>query len=104
MTVSLCAVSGTTLDPTGTAIVGAVVKSNLTAPTIDVNNNVLLQHETQTTTDSSGNFTLNLVQGTSQIVAFEFPPNSTDSNRRVTFSIIVPSTSTANFYSLVMEI
>ena len=103
MSVALCTITGALLDPTGTGIAGANVKTNIVSPFLDANNNLLIQKETQVTTDSSGNFTLSLVQGSSVVVAMEFPPNSTDSNRRQTFSILVPFTLTASFSNLVTE-
>lgn len=101
---AICTITGTIVDSTATGINGATIKFNVTAPQLDVANNLIMPFEVNTTSNSSGVFTLALDQGISGICAIEYPPNSTDSNRRHTFSILVPATSTATFASLITEI
>jgi len=100
---STCVVSGTILDPSATAVSGAIVKFNLVNPAMDASNAVVVPKEVQTSTASDGTFSLTLDRGVSGILALEFPPNSLDSNRRYTYSIIVPNAATATLASLITE-
>lgn len=93
-----CAVSGTLLDLGGGAIIGATVRFSSASPTLDASFSLLMPKEVRTTTDASGVWTLNLVQGMSGDIIIEYPPNSTDSTLPYYFSIVVPSQSTADFY------
>jgi hypothetical protein len=98
-----CVVSGTLIDPSGTGIQGATIKANIVAPYLAGGTSLISPKEQSTQTNSSGVWSLTLIQGLSVIVAIEAPQNATDSNRRNTFSIIVPATSTATFENLVTE-
>lgn len=98
-----CSITGTIVDPTATAISGATVELRVTSPQLDASNNLVMPFTTSVTTNSSGVFTLIADQGISGIVTIDYPPNSTDSVRRYSYSILVPTASSANFYSLITE-
>lgn len=95
-----CTVSGTFLDPSGTAISGATVRFRVDSPTLDAASRLLLPKEITTTTASNGTWSLSIVQSTSGLVMFDCPPDLTNSPVRYTFSVIVPATLTASFASI----
>lgn len=98
-----CIVSGILVDPSSTPIEGAVISANIVVPYFVGSTDMIAPDEISTTTDSLGAWSLNLYKGLSCIVTIQYPPNSTDSRRRYNFSIIVPATDTASFFSLVTE-
>lgn len=99
-----CVVSGTVVDPSETGISGAVVKANVVTPNFNGGTSLIASKEISTTTAASGTWSLTLSQGLSVIVAIEFPPNSTNSNVRSTYSFTVPATTTASFSTLATEL
>jgi hypothetical protein len=104
MPLATCSVSGTLLDSTGSAVVSADVKFNVVLPvsstTIDA---LVVPKEVSTTTDSTGLFTLALLQSISGILTVQYPPNSKDSPRRYSYSIIVPASTVADIVDLITE-
>ena len=99
-----CAITGTLLDPTGTAISGATIELRVTSPQFDANNALVVPYTATVTTNSSGVFTLTADQGISAIITINYPPNSTDSTKKYAYSVVVPSASTATFASLATEL
>lgn len=97
-----CAVSGTLKDPSETVISGATVRANLVRP-VFVSTSLLMPAEVLTTSDSSGNFTLNLSQSLGYIVSIEYPPSALESSRRYNYTITTPATTTANLSTLATE-
>lgn len=98
-----CTITGTLVDPTGTAISGATVELRVTSPQFDASNALVMPYTASVTTNSSGGFTLTADQGISAVVTIDYPPNSTDSSRRYSYSVLVPSATSATFQSLVTE-
>lgn len=99
---ALCTVSGLLQDATATAISGATVRFNQVAPSFSTTILVPTK-EVSTTTASDGTWSLSLIQGLSGIVSIDFPPNATDSNRRVTYSVVIPASASATLQSLATE-
>lgn len=98
-----CAISGTLQDPGGVAVVTANIRFAVVVPQLAAAI-LLVPRQISTTTDSSGNFTLTLVQGISGTVIVEYPPNSSDAIRRYEYAILVPTATTAAFSSLITEL
>lgn len=97
-----CTVSGTIKDITETAISGAVIKANIIAPVFS-GTTQLVPKEVNTTSAADGTWSLALAQSQNYIVTVEFPPNSTDSRRRYSYSVTTPASSSANFSTLATE-
>lgn len=95
-----CVVSGTLVDASETAIASAVVKAKLLAPVFNATGSGVMPSEVSTTTDASGNFSLTLSQGQSFVVSIDYPPNSTDSSRRVNYTATTPASPTATFSTI----
>ena len=98
-----CTVSGVIKDVSDTAIAGVVVKANIVTPFF-VTTIHILPKEISDTSDSNGLWDLSLTQGCSAIVTMDFPGNSTDSAKKVTYAITVPSAATADFSTLATEL
>jgi hypothetical protein len=99
-----CTITGTLVDPTGTAISGAAVELRVTSPQFDASNSLVVPYTSTVTTDVSGVFTLIADRGISAVITIVYPPNATDSTRRYAYSVLVPSTPTANFHTLATEL
>lgn len=99
-----CSITGTLVDPTGAGISGATVELRISAPQFDAASNLVLPYVATTTTNSSGVFTLTADQGISAIITIDYPPNATDSIRRYSYSVSVPSSASATLQSLVTEL
>lgn len=99
-----CSITGTLVDPTGAAISGATVELRVTTPQFDAANALVVPYTSTVTTNASGVFTLTADQGISAIVTIVYPPNATDSGRRYSYSVLVPTASTAAFNSLATEL
>lgn len=97
-----CTVSGTIKDITETAVSGAVIKANIVVPVFS-GTTQLVPKEVSTTSASDGTWSLALSQSQGYIVSIEYPPNSTDSRRRYSYSITTPTSSSANFSTLATE-
>lgn len=100
---ALCAVSGSVKDPSETAISGAVIKANIVT-SFFVSTDQIVPKEISTTSSSLGAWTLNLSQAHSYLISIEFPPNTTDSSKKLSYSITTPATPTANFSALATEL
>jgi hypothetical protein len=99
-----CSITGTLVDPTGTAISGATVELRVSTPQFDAANALVVPYTSTVTTNASGVFTLIADQGISAILTIVYPPNATDSGRRYSYSILVPTASSANFNTLATEL
>lgn len=99
-----CTITGTLVDPTGTAISGATVELRVTAPQFDAASALVVPYTSTVTTNSSGVFTLTADQGISGVITIDYPPNSTDSVKRYAYSVVVPSATSATFASLATEL
>lgn len=101
---SVCAVSGTILDPSETAVSNAVIKATIFKPLFNAGGSLIVPDEISTTSASDGTWTLNISRGASCQIAIEYPPNTTNSRQRYNYAIIVPATSTALFSVLATEL
>lgn len=95
-----CAVSGTFLDSSNTAISGATVSFTIEQPVLDASARLLLPKTISTTTASDGTWTLSLAQQISGIVTLKLAINNTSPTTDYNFSIITPATTTATFQSV----
>lgn len=98
-----CAVSGTIKDASETAVSSCTIKANIVTPFV-VGTAFIVPKELSTTSDASGNWSLSLSQSQSYLISIEYPINSTDGKKRLTFSVTTPASSTANFSSLATEL
>lgn len=98
-----CAISGVLQDPSGTAVVGAVVKAKIVSPYFSTTIEIVPTEISTTSAASTGAWSLTLIQGASAIFTILYPPNATDSRRVITHSVAVPLTTTANFSDLATE-
>ncbi len=99
---ALCTVSGTIKTGSETAISGMSIKALPISAYFSTTIQIVPQ-EVTTTTDASGNWSLNLNQGGQFLITMFYPPNALDSARRASYSIIVPAAATADFSTLVTE-
>lgn len=99
-----CSITGTLVDPTGTAISGATVEIRVVSPQFDAAGSLVMPFTSLVTTNASGAFTLSADQGISAVITIDYPPDATDSNRRYSYSIVVPSAASATFQSLATEL
>lgn len=104
MPISTCTLSGTLLDPSGTALASVTVRARLAQVKIDTNSNILMPYELSTTTNASGVFSLTLVQGITVVLTIDLPPNATDTIRRRDFTLTIPATGTASLSTLLTEL
>lgn len=98
---SICIVTGTLVDSSTTGVSGATVKFRTVRAVLDASNSLVLPVEISTTTASNGSWTLNIDQGISGIMSFDFPPSVIGASQRQTYSIAVPASTSCPFYSLV---
>lgn len=98
-----CAVSGTLVDLSETAVSGATVRARILTPQFS-GTSLVVPYEISTTSSASGVWTLNMSQGVSAEVTIEYPPNSMDSSRKYTYAIAVPTAGTAAFSTLATEL
>ncbi len=101
-----CAISGAVVDASETAVGNVVVKFVVTTPYANGSaTNWFIPKEVSVTTSTlTGAWTMTLSQGLSGIMSFDYPPNSTDSARRIQYAIVVPATPTASFNTLATEL
>lgn len=104
---ALCTVSGTFTNVASDPIEFIKVKASIVTPFFDDDGNFISPTEKETVSDEDGEWSLDLLQGSSVVLTFEYPPNNidlyTDSYRRLTYSIEIPETSTANISDLIEE-
>lgn len=101
---STCVVSGTLVDASETGISNAVVRFKLVSGTANGSaTNFFAPEELNTVTASNGAWSLTLSRNLSGMITIDYPPNVTDSTKRLSYSVVIPNTSTATFNSLVTE-
>lgn len=98
-----CTVSGTLKDLSDTAISGAIIRAYVEQSVFSGTTQVA-PSEISTTSDAAGAWSLVIIQTLTCQVVIEYPPNTTDSRRRLTYSITVPASTTANFSTLAVEL
>lgn len=103
---TICTVSGTVKDATGTAISGVTVKASAIKPFIHSTDSSLITNtEALTTTASDGTWSLNLVETTTDsvtmTVTFIYTTGSNNPNDRRTYTILVPNSASSTFAALV---
>lgn len=99
-----CTVTGTLQDVTETPLDSVIVRFRITTLILNSTISVYIPKEVSTSTASDGSFTLTLAQGISGILTIDYPPNSIDSARKYTYSIIIPAASSATLPSLITEL
>lgn len=103
MAISTCAISGTITDVGGNGVENATVVAYVTNPFI-AGTDWVPASQVEATTDSSGDFTITVIQTTSIsrtiTIAILFPDGAT-SEKRVEYTVTVPDSSTANFEDLI---
>lgn len=96
-----CAVSGTIIDPSGTAVLSAMVLARVVQSTIS-GTSLVTPVQISTETDSSGNWTLTIQQSISVIFTVSYPPLVTEATRFENFTANIPAAATAQFTSIVV--
>lgn len=94
-----CVVSGTFINPQGTAISGATVRFNLQTPVLDSTGNLLMPKEVTTTTAVDGTWSLSLIQSIAGNLTLDLNPTTNAPVIRYNFSLVIPATTTATFAS-----
>lgn len=93
-----CTVSGTVLDPSGTAISGVRVEFNTQTAAASVE-----PQQAATTTATNGTWSLVLVQGLGGIFTIKIPQSSIAPVTPYTFNANIPVATTATFASVVVD-
>ncbi len=96
-----CAVSGTILDPSGTAITSVTVYARVTQPTLS-GVSLITPLQISTATDASGNFTLTVQQSISVVFTVQYPAIGTEPKRLFSYTGNIPATATASFSSVIV--
>lgn len=94
-----CALTGTLVDPSGTAVASATISACIITPVFDAGGSFVVPKEISTSTNASGVFTLTLDQAVVITLTIQYPPNATDAIRRYNYNFTVPSAATASFNS-----
>lgn len=110
MSATVCAVSGNIKDISGMGFAGAVITATTVSGFLHPDGTFYPNYTVSTTSDSNGDWTLNLVEtettatatepSVSYIVTLDYLTGASLTYRKV-YSIIVPNTSTALFKDLV---
>jgi hypothetical protein len=95
-----CAVSGTLLDAQGGAVLSATVCARVLNPTVS-GTSIITPALVETTTDSSGNFTLTLQQSLSVIFTVDYPMVGTEPLRQFSYTGTIPASTTASFTNVI---
>lgn len=103
---TICTVSGSLIDPTGTPIVSAAVTASLNKPYIDPTSGSLVPNlAVSTMTDTTGAWSLNLIETTTAnigiTITFSYVLALNNAPAIYEYTIIVPNTASANFSALV---
>lgn len=93
---SVCTVSGTLLDPSSTAISGAVIRFNIQNPVTGV----ISPHEVRTSSAANGTWSLDITQGVTGILTIEYAEDSSESSSEHAFNLSIPSQTSATFSSV----
>lgn len=96
-----CAVSGTVLDPSGTAQLSAIVSARVVQSTLS-GTSLVTPVQLSTETNSSGNWTLTIQQSISVIFTVSYPPLATEATRYESFTANIPAATSAQFSSIVV--
>ena len=94
---AICTVSGTFLNPQGTAVASATVHFNIETPVVDGSGNLLMPKEITTTTASDGTWSLSIIQGVSGNLTLDLNPTVSSPVTKYSFSLVIPTSSTATF-------
>ncbi len=95
-----CSVTGTIVDSSAVAVSGVAIRFRVVKPLLDASSNLVVPTEVSTTTASNGSWSISLDQGISGIMSIDFPASTTASTLRSSYSITVPSQTSATFASL----
>ena len=95
-----CAVSGTLIDAAGEAVLSATVCARVLNPTVS-GSSIVTPFLVETSTDSSGNFTLTLQQSLSVVFTVEYPMIGTEPLRQFSYTGTIPASATASFTNVI---
>lgn len=95
-----CTVSGTFVNPSGTAISGATVRFQTQSPVLDSSGNLISPFEISTTTATNGSWSLAIAQGITGLLTLDLNPISSSPVVKYKFSLVIPSLATATFASV----
>jgi len=102
---TICTVSGTCVKLDGSGFASVTVKANSTRPFVHPTDNSLVEdYELSTTTDSSGNWSLSLIETTTPNVTLTitfYYPGSANDYKRKEYTIQVPNSASVTFASLI---
>ena len=99
-----CIISGTIQDPSEAAIAGVTLSFRLITPLFISTVILTVPEVVTTTTASDGTFTLTLTQGCSGILDIQYPPNSIDSSRILSYAVNIPLAVTADLGDILTEL
>ena len=95
-----CAVSGTLINAAGEAVLSATVCARVLNPTVS-GSSIVTPFLVETSTDSSGNFTLTLQQSLSVVFTVEYPMIGTEPLRQFSYTGTIPASATASFTNVI---
>lgn len=98
-----CVVSGTFTNPQGNAVSGATVRFSTERPVLDNLGNLIMPKEITTTTATDGTWSLTIIQQVSGTLTLDLTPSTNSPVVKYTFSLVIPSTTTATFASCWVE-
>lgn len=95
-----CTVSGKFTNAQGTGLSGVTLRFLVQNPVLDLTETfVISPQEITATTDSSGDWSLSLVQGVSGVLVLDLNQSPTSAVHKYSFSLVIPYTTTASFAS-----
>lgn len=95
-----CLVSGTILDPAGSAVTSATVFARLVAPTV-LGTTLVTPFEISAATDASGNFSITVQQSLTVIFTVKYPNSGSEMLRTYNYTGTIPAAATASFTSVI---
>lgn len=96
-----CAVSGTLIQPDGSAATSVTVSARVLGPVVS-GTSVVAPYVIDTTSDSSGNFVLTVQQSVSVVFSVQYPIVGTEPMRVFNYTGNIPATVTASFTNVIV--
>jgi hypothetical protein len=97
---AICLVSGTILDPAGSAVTSATVYARVLQPTV-LGTALITPYEVSASTDTSGNFSITVQQSLTVVFTVQCPVAGSEPMRSYTYTGTIPGTATATFSSII---
>lgn len=103
---TVCSVTGTCRDSSGSALQGVIIRASAIRPFIhSTDSSLITNYEVSTTSASNGTWSLSLVEtatdSVTMTITFIYPASSSASSARKEYTITVPNSASATFASLV---